>query len=137
MDITQLITARSEIDKLEITNNREITDDELHPILHNCHAACRDYEQELRAEYKEKFPTYLNREDLDSLSIIVMLITILDSLMFEWIQYKRPKLAIKYLKTGKTFLCKSLAEFTSKLPKEDKLRLIREATKKIKESERR
>lgn len=133
----ELIIARAEINKLEKAKQREITEDELIPLLHNCRTAFNDYEKDLRSNYKEKFPTYLNKEDSEALSIVIACMNIMDALAMEWIQYNRPKQAIKYLKTGRTFLGKALGEFTKNVSKEDRINLLRKATEQIEKSNQR
>lgn len=134
MQMAELLRARADIDRIEKTKQRDITDNELYPLLHNVRVESKDLENELRENYKEKFPTYLNKEDLDSLAIMIVQIEIIDRLMFEWLAFKRPKKAIKYIKSARTFLIKAITEFTEQLPKEEKIKLIRKATKLVDES---
>ncbi len=129
--IAELLEARGDIAKLEALQQRAITEDELMPLLHNRRVGLREYEQELKAEYREKYPKYLNREEIEALSLFLAIGSVMESYRLEWLKYKKPKKAIQFLKTAKTFLEKSIAEFTRELPLEEKLRLIREATKRI------
>lgn len=134
MTIAELLRARNEIDKLEALTNRDITENELQPLLHNCRVAFQDHEDKLRADYtKEKHPTYLNKEELENLSCLIAAAEIVYSVTFDFIKYKRPKKAVKYLKTARTSIVKAIVEVAEKLPKEERLRLVRHASKKIKE----
>jgi len=134
LTIAELLRARNEIDKLETITKRDITEDELIPLLHNCRVAFQDYENDLRADYiKEKHPTYLNKEELENLSCLIAAAEIVYSVTFDFIKYKRPKKAVKYLKTARTCIVKAIIEVAEKLPREEKLRLVRYATKKIEE----
>jgi hypothetical protein len=134
MTIAELLRARNEIDKLETLTKRDITEDELQPLLHNCRVAFQDYENELRTDYtKEKHPTYLNKEELETLSCLIAAAEIVYSVAFDFIKYKRPKKAVKYLKTARTLIIKAIAEVAEKLPRDEKLRLVKHATKRIKE----
>mgnify|MGYP007115089015 FL=1 len=129
--IAELLEARGEIAQLETLKKRSITEDELMPILHNRRVAVQEIEQELRKDYKEKFPKWLNAEDRESLCLFIVTANLFDHYSREWLQYNKPKKAIQYLKTAKTFLEKAVAEFTEQLPLEEKLRLVREATRRI------
>ncbi len=129
--IAELLEARGEIAQLEKLKKRAITEDELMPILHNRRVAVQEIEQELREDYKEKFPKWLNAEDLESLCLFIVTANLFDYYSREWLQYNKPRKAIQYLRTAKTFLEKAVAEFTEQLPLEEKLRLVREATRRI------
>lgn len=129
--IAELLEARGDIAKLEALNQRAITEDELMPLLYNRRVGAQEYEQELKTEYREKCPKYLNREEIEALSLFLAIGSVMESYRLEWLKYNKPKKAIQFLKTAKTFLEKSIAEFTRELPLEEKLRLIREATKRI------
>ena len=129
--IAELLEARGEIAQLETLKKRFITEDELMPILHNRRVAVQDIEQELREDYQEKFPKWLNAEDLEALCLFIVTANLFEHYSYEWLQYNKPKKAIQYLKTAKTFLEKAIAEFTEQLPLEEKMRLVREATRRI------
>jgi hypothetical protein len=129
--IAELLEARGDIAKLEALQQRAITEDELMPLLHNRRVGAQEYEQGLKAEYREKVPTYLNAENLEVMCLLIATCNLLEHYAREWLKYNKPKKAIQFLKTAKTFLEKSIAEFTRELPLEEKLRLIREATKRI------
>ena len=129
--IAELLEARGEIAQLEALKKRFITEDELMPILHNRRVAVQDIEQELREDYQEKFPKWLNAEDLESLCLFIVTANLFDHCRREWLQYNKPRKAIQYLRTAKTILEKAIAEFTEQLPLEEKLRLVREATRRI------
>lgn len=129
--IAELLEARGEIAQLETLKKRSITEDELMPILHNRRVAVQEIEQELRKDYKEKFPKWLNAEDLESLCLFIVTANLFDHYIREWLQYNKPKKAIQYLRTAKTFLEKAIGEFTQGLTLDEKLRLVREATRRI------
>ncbi len=129
--IAELLEARGEIAQLEALKKRSITEDELMPILHNRRVAVQEIEQELREDYKEKFPKWLNAEDLESLCLFIVTANLFDHYRREWLQYNKPRKAIQYLRTAKTFLEKAIGEFTQGLTLEEKLRLVREATRRI------
>ena len=129
--IAELLEARGEIAQLETLKKRAISEDELMPILHNRRVAVQEIEQELREDYKEKFPKWLNAEDLEALCLFIVTANLFEHYSYEWLQYNKPKKAIQYLRTAKTFLEKAIAEFTEQLPLEEKLRLVREATRRI------
>jgi hypothetical protein len=46
-------------------------------------------------------------------------------------EYNKPRKAIQYLRTAKTFLKKAIEEFTQGLTLDEKIRLVREATRRI------
>jgi len=129
--IAELLEARGEIAQLETLKKRSITEDELMPILHNRRVAVQEIEQELREDYQEKFPKWLNAEDLESLCLFIVTANLFDHYSREWLQYNKPKKAIQYLRTAKTFLEKAIGEFTQGLTLDEKLRLVREATRRI------
>lgn len=129
--IAELLEARGEISKLETLKKRAITEDELMPLLHNRQVAVRGIEQDLKDSYREKFPKWLNAEDLESLCLFITVCNLLDHYGREWTEYNKPKKAIQYLKTSKTFLEKAIGEFTQGLDLAEKLRLVREATRRI------
>ena len=129
--IAELLEARGEIAQLEALKKRSITEDELMPILHNRRVAVQDIEQELREGYKEKFPKWLNAEDLESLCLFIVTANLFDHYSREWMEYNKPRKAIQYLRTAKTFLKKAIEEFTQGLTLDEKLRLVREATRRI------
>lgn len=129
--IAELLEARGEIAKLEALKHRDISEDELMPLLHNRRVAIRDYEQELKENYHEKFPKWLNSEDLEAICLFMTVCNLLDHYSREWLQYNKPRKAIQYLKTAKTFLEKSISEFTQELDLDEKMRLVREATRRI------
>ena len=129
--IAELLEARGEIAQLEALKKRSITEDELMPILHNRRVAVQEIEQELREDYKEKFPKWLNAEDLESLCLLIVTANLLDHYSREWMKYNKPRKAIQYLRTAKTFLKKAIEEFTQGLTLDEKLRLVREATRRI------
>jgi len=70
--IAELLEARGEIAQLEKLKKRSISEDELMPILHNRRVAVQEFEQELREGYKEKFPKWLNAEDLEALCLFIV-----------------------------------------------------------------
>ncbi len=129
--IAELLEARGEIAQLEALKKRTITEDELMPLLHNRRVAVQDIEQELREDYREKFPQWLNAEDLEALCLFIVTANLLDHYSREWLEFNKPKKAIQYLKTSKTFLEKAIGEFTQGLDLDEKLRLVREATRRI------
>jgi len=129
--IAELLEARGEIAQLETLKKRFITEDELMPILHNRRVAVQEIEQELREDYKEKFPKWLNAEDLESLCLFIVTANLFDHYSREWMEYNKPRKAIQYLRTAKTFLKKAIEEFTQGLTLDEKLRLVREATRRI------
>ena len=129
--IAELLEARGEIAQLEALKKRSITEDELMPILHNRRVAVQEIEQELREGYKEKFPKWLNAEDLESLCLLIVTANLFDHYSREWMEYNKPRKAIQYLRTAKTFLKKAIEEFTRGLTLDEKLRLVREATRRI------
>ena len=129
--IAELLEARGEIAKLEALNKRAITEDELMPLLHNRRVGAQDYEEELKAEYREKIPGYLNTENLEDMCLLIATCNLFEHYTREWLKYNKPKKAIQYLRTSKTFLEKSITEFTQGLDTKEKLRLIREATRRI------
>ncbi len=129
--IAELLEARGEIAQLEALKKRTITEDELMPLLHNRRVGVRDIEQELKENYREKFPKWLNAEDRETLCLMIVTCNLLEHYSREWLEHNKPKKAIQYLRTSKTFLEKSLAEFTQGLDLEEKLKLVREATKRI------
>lgn len=129
--IAELLEARGEIAALETLNQRTITEDELMPLLHNRRVAIRDVEMELKSGYREKFPKWLNGEDTEALCICITICNILDHYSREWVRYNKPRKAIQYLRTSKTYLEKGITEFCRDLDVEEKLSLIREATKRI------
>lgn len=129
--IAELLEARGEIAQLETLKKRSITEDELMPILHNRRVAVQEIEQELREDYKEKFPKWLNAEDLESLCLFIVTANLFDHYSREWMKYNKPRKAIQYLRTAKTFLKKAIEEFTQGLTLNEKLRLVREATRRI------
>ena len=129
--IAELLEARGEIAQLETLKKRSITEDELMPILHNRRVAVQEIEQELREDYKEKFPKWLNAEDLESLCLFIVTANLFDHYSREWMEYNKPRKAIQYLRTAKTFLKKAIEEFTQGLTLDEKMRLVREATRRI------
>lgn len=129
--IAELLEARGEIAQLETLKKRSITEDELMPILHNRRVAVQDIEQELREDYQEKFPKWLNAEDLESLCLFIVTANLFDHYSREWMGYNKPRKAIQYLRTAKTFLEKAIGEFTQGLTLDEKIRLVREATRRI------
>ena len=129
--IAELLEARGEIAQLETLKKRAISEDELMPILHNRRVAVQEIEQELREDYKEKFPKWLNAEDLESLCLFIVTANLFDHYSREWMEYNKPRKAIQYLRTAKTFLKKAIEEFTQGLTLDEKLRLVREATRRI------
>lgn len=133
LTIAELLEARGEIAQLEALKQRHITEDELIPLLHNRRVGVRDYEQELKEDYQEKFPKWLNAEDLEVMCLFIMICNLLDHYSREWTEFNKPRKSIQYLRTSKTFLVKAIGEFTEKLSTDEKLRLIREATKRIEE----
>jgi hypothetical protein len=129
--IAELLEARGEIAQLETLKKRSITEDELMPILHNRRVAVQEIEQELREDYQEKFPKWLNAEDLESLCLLIVTANLFDHYSREWMEYNKPRKAIQYLRTAKTFLKKAIEEFTQGLTLDEKIRLVREATRRI------
>ena len=129
--IAELLEARGEIAQLETLKKRAISEDELMPILHNRRVAVQEIEQELREDYKEKFPKWLNAEDLEALCLFIVTANLFDHYSREWMEYNKPRKAIQYLRTAKTFLKKAIEEFTQGLTLDEKLRLVREATRRI------
>ena len=129
--VAELLEARGEIAQLEALKKRFITEDELMPILHNRRVAVQEIEQELREDYQEKFPKWLNAEDLEALCLFIVTANLFEHYSYEWLQYNKPKKAIQYLKTAKTFLEKAIGEFTQGLTLDEKMRLVREATRRI------
>ncbi len=129
--IAELLEARGEIAQLEALKKRSITEDELMPILHNRRVVVQEIEQELREGYKEKFPKWLNAEDLETMCLFIVTANLLDHYSREWMKYNKPRKAIQYLRTAKTFLKKAIEEFTQGLTLDEKLRLVREATRRI------
>lgn len=129
--IAELLEARGEIAQLETLKKRSITEDELMPILHNRRVAVQEIEQELREDYKEKFPKWLNAEDMESLCLFIVTANLFDHYSREWMEYNKPRKAIQYLRTAKTFLKKAIEEFTQGLTLDEKLRLVQEATRRI------
>ena len=129
--IAELLEARGEIAQLEALKKRFITEDELMPILHNRRVAVQEIEQELREDYQEKFPKWLNAEDLESLCLFIVTANLFDHYSREWMEYNKPRKAIQYLRTAKTFLKKAIEEFTQGLTLDEKMRLVREATRRI------
>ena len=129
--IAELLEARGEIAQLETLKKRSITEDELMPILHNRRVAVQEIEQELQEDYKEKFPKWLNAEDLESLCLLIVTANLFDHYSREWMEYNKPRKAIQYLRTAKTFLKKAIEEFTQGLTLDEKIRLVREATRRI------
>jgi len=129
--IAELLEARGEIAQLEALKKRSITEDELMPILHNRRVAVQEIEQELREDYREKFPKWLNAEDLETMCLFIVTANLLDHYSREWTEHNKPRKAIQYLKTAKTFLEKAIGEFTQEVDLEEKLRLVREATRRI------
>ena len=129
--IAELLEARGEIAQLETLKKRSITEDELMPILHNRRVAVQEIEQELREDYQEKFPKWLNVEDLESLCLLIVTANLFDHYSREWMEYNKPRKAIQYLRTAKTFLKKAIEEFTQGLTLDEKIRLVREATRRI------
>ena len=129
--IAELLEARGEIAQLETLKKRSITKDELMPILHNRRVAVQEIEQELREDYQEKFPKWLNAEDLESLCLFIVTANLFDHYSREWMEYNKPRKAIQYLRTAKTFLKKAIEEFTQGLTLDEKIRLVREATRRI------
>src|SRR5690554_4140155 len=101
------------------------------PILHNRRVAVQEIEQELQKDYKEKFPEWLNAEDLESLCLFIVTANLFDHYSREWMEYNKPRKAIQYLRTAKTFLVKAIEEFTQGLTLDEKMRLVREATRRI------
>ena len=134
--IAELLEARGEIAQLEALKKRSITEDELMPILHNRRVAVQDIEQELKADYREKFPQWLNAGDLETLCLLIVTANLLEHYSREWMQHNKPRKAIQYLRTAKTFLEKSIGEFSQDLDLDEKLRLVREATRRINEQGR-
>ena len=129
--IAELLEARGEIAQLETLKKRSITEDELMPILHNRRVAVQEIEQELREDYQEKFPKWLNVEDLESLCLLIVTANLFDHYSREWMEYNKPRKAIQYIRTAKTFLKKAIEEFTQGLTLDEKIRLVREATRRI------
>jgi len=129
--IAELLEARGEIAQLEALKKRSITEDELMPILHNRRVVVQEIEQELREGYKEKFPKWLNAEDLETMCLFIVTANLLDHYSREWMKYNKPRKAIQYLRTAKTFLKKAIEQFTQGLTLDEKLRLVREATRRI------
>lgn len=129
--IAELLEARGEIAQLETLKKRSISEDELMPILHNRRVAVQEIEQELQEDYKEKFPKWLNAEDLESLCLLIVTANLFDHYSREWMEYNKPRKAIQYLRTAKTFLKKAIEEFTQGLTLDEKIRLVREATRRI------
>jgi hypothetical protein len=129
--IAELLEARGEIAQLETLKKRSITEDELMPILHNRRVAVQEIEQELREDYQEKFPKWLNAEDLESLCLLIVTANLFGHYSREWMEYNKPRKAIQYLRTAKTFLKKAIEEFTQGLTLDEKIRLVREATRRI------
>lgn len=129
--IAELLEARGEIAQLEKLKKRAISEDELMPILHNRRVAVQEIEQELREDYKEKFPKWLNAEDMESLCLFIVTANLFDHYSREWMEYNKPRKAIQYLRTAKTFLKKAIEEFTQGLTLDEKMRLVREATRRI------
>ena len=129
--IAELLEARGEIAQLETLKKRSISEDELMPILHNRRVAVQEIEQELREDYQEKFPKWLNVEDLESLCLLIVTANLFDHYSREWMEYNKPRKAIQYLRTAKTFLKKAIEEFTQGLTLDEKIRLVREATRRI------
>ena len=129
--IAELLEARGEIAQLEALKKRFITEDELMPILHNRRVAVQEIEQELREDYQEKFPKWLNAEDLESLCLFIVTANLFDHYSREWMEYNKPRKAIQYLRTAKTFLKKAIEEFTQGLKLDEQKRLVREATRRI------
>ena len=82
--IAELLEARGEIAQLETLKKRSITEDELMPLLHNRRVAVQDIEQELREDYREKFPQWLNAEDLEALCLFIVTANLLDHYSREW-----------------------------------------------------
>jgi hypothetical protein len=101
------------------------------PILHNRRVAVQEIEQELREDYQEKFPKWLNAEDLESLCLLIVTANLFDHYSREWMEYNKPRKAIQYIRTAKTFLKKAIEEFTQGLTLDEKIRLVREATRRI------
>jgi hypothetical protein len=93
--------------------------------------AVQEIEQELQEDYKEKFPKWLNAEDLESLCLLIVTANLFDHYSREWMEYNKPRKAIQYLRTAKTFLKKAIEEFTQGLTLDEKIRLVREATRRI------
>lgn len=133
--IAELLEARGDIAQLEELKQRTITEDELMPLLHNRQVAIKDYEKELEKDYREKFPEWLNREDLEAMCLCITVCNLLEHYGREWLRFNRPKKAIQYVKTARTFLEKAIGEFTEKLPMDEKLRLIRETTRRLREGD--
>ncbi len=131
--IAELLQARGDIAQLEELEQRTITEDELMPMLHNRQVAIKDYEKELRANYREKFPKWLNKEELEAMCLCITVCNLLEHYGREWLEYNKPRKAIQYIKTSKTFLEKAINEFTEKVSTEEKLRLIRETTRRLQE----
>ena len=131
--IAELLQARGDIAQLEELKQRAISEDELMPMLHNRQVVIKDYEKELKANYREKFPEWLNREDLEAMCLCITVCNLLEHYGREWLKFNRPKKAIQYIKTSQTFLEKAIGEFTEKLPLEEKLRLVRETTRRLRE----
>ena len=129
--IAELLEARGEIAQLETLKKRSISEDELMPILHNRRVAVQEIEQELQEDYKEKFPKWLNAEDLESLCLLIVTANLFDHYSREWMEDNKPRKAIQYLRTAKTFLKKAIEEFTQGLTLDEKIRLVREATRRI------
>lgn len=61
-------------------------------MLHNRRVAVQDIEQELREDYREKFPQWLNAKDLEALCLFIVTANLLDHYSREWLEFNKPKI---------------------------------------------